>query len=223
MDMRELITNVNIEKIERTMKALEKNNMTAHFAKDHDELIEIVKSIAPEGSTVSCGGTVTISQCGVLDLMRSGYYNFLDRAAPGITPEGVRDVYRKTFDCDAFFCSSNAITEKGELYNVDGNGNRLQNVVHGPKHIIVIAGINKIVRDLDAAVYRTKTIACPANARRQGIDVPCAKLGRCIAADKEMTDGCNAPGRMCISYVITGYQRIKDRIHVIFLNEELGF
>lgn len=221
--MKEIVKSVNELKIERTRKALEDNNFSTHFAKDEQELLDIVKSIAPEGSTVSCGGTVTISQCGVLELMKSGFYNFLDRAAPGISPEGVRDVYRKTFDCDAFFTSANAVTEDGELFNIDGNGNRLQNIIHGPKNVIVIVGVNKIVRDMNAAVYRVKTVACPANAKRIGLDTPCAKLGKCIAADKGMTAGCKSPARMCAQYLVSGYQRDKNRIHVIFMNEELGF
>lgn len=221
--MNGFVNTVNEMKIERTRKALEENNFSTHFAKDHEELLKIVKGLAPQGSTVSCGGTVTIGQCGVLELMKSDFYEFLDRSAPGITAEGVRDVYRKSFDCDAFFTSANAVTEDGQLFNIDGNGNRLQNIIHGPKKVIVIVGVNKIVRDLDAAVYRVKTVACPANAKRIGLETPCAKLGKCIAADKGMTEGCKSPSRMCSQYLVSGYQRDKNRIHVIFLNEELGF
>lgn len=213
----------NEMKITRVMKALEKNNIDSYFAKSHQEAEEIVKSLVAEGSKISCGGSVTLEESGIMNLMKSGYYNFLDRNREGLTPEDIRNIYLETYDCDAFFMSANAITENGELYNVDGNGNRISALIHGPKKVVVIAGVNKIVKDIDAAVYRVKTIAAPCNGIRLNTGTPCMITGKCIAANKSMTEGCGAEKRMCVHYLTSAYQRSKGRISVIFLNEELGY
>lgn len=213
----------NEKKIRRAIKALKKNNIDGYFAANHQETLDIVKSIVPQGSSVSCGGSVTLSECGVAHLMTSGFYDFLDRSRDGISPDEIREIYIKTHGCDAFFTSANAITENGELYNVDGNGNRISAIIHGPGKVVVIAGVNKIVKDMPAAVYRVKTVAAPCNAARLHTDTPCMINGKCIAADGEMTDGCSCEKRMCVHYLVSAYQRVKGRISVIFLNEELGY
>lgn len=213
----------NMEKIERTIKALAANNIDGYFAESHEQLADIIKSILPEGSSISCGGSVTLSESGAMDLMRSGYYNFLDRGKPGLTQEEIDRIYVDAHACDGFFTSTNAVTENGELYNVDGNGNRVSNIIHGPKKVIVVAGVNKIVKDIDEAVYRVKTVAAPRNGERLQTGTPCAATGKCICADGKMTEGCKCDKRMCIHYHISGFQRAKGRISVIFLNEELGY
>lgn len=217
------IKTINSMKIARTRKALEKNGMNTYLAEDHEELLDIIKNIVPEGSTVSCGGSVSLSEAGVTELLKSGRYNFLDRSAPGLTAEDIADIYTATHSADAFFTSSNAVTENGELYNVDGNANRVSCIAHGPKKVIVIVGVNKIVKDMDAAVYRVKTVAAPCNGIRLNTQTPCAITGKCIAANGAMTDGCSCEKRMCVHYLISAFQRNKERFHVIFLNEELGY
>ncbi|MEG1426982.1 MAG: lactate utilization protein [Oscillospiraceae bacterium] len=212
----------NILKIRRTMAALGKNNINAYFAESHEEAAALIESMVPTGSIISCGGSVTLSESGVLALMKSGKYHFLDRSGAN-TPEEVSKIYAAAHNCDVYFTSANAITENGELYNVDGNGNRTAAIIHGPKKILVIAGINKIVRDLDAAVYRVKTVAAPCNGKRLGTNTPCALTGICAGVGGSMTDGCAASGRMCAHYLVSAYQRVKGRITVIFLNEELGY
>lgn len=219
----EITAQVNETKILRTIEALKKNNINGYLAKDKEDAARLVKEIVPQGATISCGGSVTLQESGILDLMKSGYYNFLDRSKPGLSPEEVRRIYLETYGCDAFFTSSNAVTENGELYNVDGNGNRTSAIVHGPGKVIVIVGVNKIVRDLDAAVYRVKTVAAPCNGIRLNTGTPCALTGKCAGVNGGMTDGCKSERRMCAHYVVSAFQRNKDRIHVIFLNEELGY
>lgn len=214
---------VSLMKIERTMKALRKNNINAYFAESREAAAEIVKSLVPGGAVISCGGSESLKESGILDLMKSGLYEFLDRSKPGLTQEEIRQLYIKAYGGDCFFMSANAITEKGELYNVDGNGNRISALIYGPKKVIVIAGVNKIVKDMDEAVYRVKTVAAPCNGIRLNTGTPCALTGKCSAADGEMTEGCSSERRMCVHYLTSAYQRDKDRIHVIFLNEELGY
>jgi len=119
----------------------------------------------------------------------------------------------------------NAVTADGVLYNVDGYANRVSALAFGPSRVIIIAGTNKIVKDLDEAVYRVKTVAAPLNAKRLGCDTYCAKTGRCVSLLKEhpqMSDGCDSEKRICCTYTVAARQRIKDRITVIIVNEELG-
>lgn len=207
---------VIIEKrIAKTMENLERNNMQAFYAKDKEEALKLVESLMPAGQTVSCGGSVTLQECGVKDLLKSGKYNFLDRSVPGLTAEQIKEIYRKTFFADTFLTSSNAITEDGELYNVDGNSNRVAALTFGPDSVIVVAGYNKIVSNIDAAVERVKKIAAPINAVQLKRETPCAKVGECM--------NCHSKDRICCTYVMTSQQRIKHRIKVVLIGEELGF
>ena len=160
---------------------------------------------------------MTLRETGVWDLMKNGPYEFLDRET---MPQ--EEVYRKTFSADVFLTSANAITEHGELYNVDGNGNRVAALIFGPKRVIVVAGINKIVRNLDQAILRVKTMAAPANGVRLETRTPCSRIGQCAACEGGMTDGCASERRMCCQYVVTGYQRT-DRIRVVLVGESLGY
>ncbi len=204
-------------KIERTMKALAKNRIPAVYAPTSAEAVEIVEGMMKEGDTISCGGTVTLRETGIRDLMLSGKYTFLDREA--MNPE---EVYQKTFSADVFLTSANAITEEGQLYNVDGRGNRVAAMIYGPKKVIVVAGINKIVRNVDEAIMRVKTTAAPPNALRQNMGTPCQTLGSCVGCKGSMAAGCDNDARMCCHYVVTSHQKT-ERIHVVLVGEELGY
>lgn len=206
---------LNEQKILRTIDSLEKNNMNGYLAKDKNELINIIDMIVKENSLVSCGGSVTLSETGVIDHLRSDRFEFLDRAKEGLTPDDIVRMYKKTFMSDAFFTSTNAITEKGELYNVDGNGNRVAAMLYGPEKVIVVCGVNKIVKDIPAAIERNKRISAPVNTKRLNKATPCAKVGYCM--------DCNSKERICNEYTVIKRQRNKDRIHVIFMNENLGY
>ncbi len=206
---------VNEKKIERTIKALEKNNMRGYLVANEKELIEKIKEILPENSLVACGGSVTLFKSGVIEFLRDGHYNFLDRYKENLSPEDIKDIFRKSFSADGYFTSTNAITECGELYNVDGTGNRVAAMLYGPDKVIVVTGVNKIVKNIEEAIERNKNICAPANTRRLGMATPCKELGYC-------TD-CSSPQRICCEYTVIKKQRISDRIHVIFLNENLGY
>ena len=125
-------------RVRRTMAALEKNNMSAYFAQTSEEAVRLVEGLLCAGDTISCGGSVTLDASGVKALMRSGRYNFLDREAVETDAER-QAIYRQTFSADAFLTSSNAITERGELFNIDGGGNRVAAMLFGPKKVIVVA------------------------------------------------------------------------------------
>lgn len=211
------------EQIARVKKSLEENNITVFYADNKNEITDIVKRIVPKGALVSCGGSVTLTDSGVMDLLKSGYYQFLDRSAPGITSKEVEEVYRKTFSCDTFFTSANAVTLDGILYNVDGRSNRVAATCYGPREVVFIVGANKIVENLSAAVKRVKTVCAPLNARRLGIDTPCVKLGKCIAENGGMGTGCKSDNRICINFVTTAFQRQKNRVKVILCKDNMGY
>ena len=203
--------------VERTIKALAKNRIGAVYAPTCQDAVQAVRELLHPGDTVSCGGSMTLAECGVMDLLKNGDYQFLDRSVGD-----AQEVYRRTFSADAFLMSANAITEEGELYNVDGNGNRVAALIFGPKRVIVVAGVNKIVRNLDEAIARVKCMAAPANGVRLGTGTPCAQMGKCAGAKGGMTAGCASEKRMCCQYVVTGYQRT-DRIRVVLVGEPLGY
>lgn len=202
-------------KINRTIESLKKNNMNGYYAKSREELIDIIEGIVKSGSKVSCGGSMTLFETGVIDHLRCGRYEFLDRYKEGLTKEDVVEIYKKAFFADAYFVSSNAVTENGELYNVDGNGNRVAAMLYGPDKVIVICGVNKIVKDVDEAIKRNRECAAPINAKRLNKKTPCTKVGYCM--------DCNSPERICNEYTLIKRQNNPERIHVIFLNENIGY
>jgi len=204
-------------KMERCAEALRKNNIYCECVENTDEALDVISTLIHPGDTVAVGGSMSLFEAGVIDMLRNGTYNFLDRYESGLLPEQITEIYMKSFTADAYFMSSNAITEKGELYNVDGNGNRIAALIYGPKSVIVVAGYNKIVKDIDEAKKRVCEIAAPANAVRLKTDSPCTQTGRCV--------NCMSDSRICATAVITGHQvpRFKDRIKVILVGEELGY
>ncbi len=219
----EFVKTVEKMRLEKTAQALRANNMDAFVVDSRDEVKKIVEDLLFDGAVIANGGTVTATECGLFELFENGRYEFLDRTKA----QDVTEIYRKSFFADFYFTSANAITENGELYNVDGNSNRVAAIAYGPKNVIVVAGVNKIVKNLDDAQKRVKMIASPANTIRLGIESYCAKTGECVAlkngGDCEMTQGCNADTRICCNYLISARQRIKGRIKVILVNESLGF
>ena len=213
-------------RIDKTMENLRRNNMEPYFCETSEEARELVKTLIAKGDVISSGGSVTLKQTGIIDIIKSSDYNYLDRSREGITREEVEEVYRKTFCADAFFTSTNALTENGELYNVDGNSNRVAAILYGPKSVVVVCGVNKLVKNLGEAVLRVKTKAAPPNTVRLGIDTYCAKTGRCVSLNREspeLCEGCRGSGRICCNYVVCAQQRHVNRIKVIIINEELGY
>lgn len=206
---------VTEKRIEKTIKNLEKNNMRGYFVQDEKEAIGKIKEIMKKGEVVTVGGSMTLFEIGAIDLLRNGDYEFLDRYAEGLAPEDIKEIFRKGFSADSYLTSSNAITEQGELYNIDGNGNRVASMLFGPDKVIVVVGKNKIVVDVEDAVKKVKAIGSPANNIRLKKENPCVKSGFC--------SDCTSPTRICNEYTLIKRQAQPDRIHVIIVNKDLGY
>jgi L-lactate utilization protein LutB len=208
---------INEKRAEKTIQNLEKNNIKGYFVQEEAEALDRIREILNKGDVVSVGGSMTLFEIGAIELLRNGDYEFLDRYAEGLEKNGpeIKEIYQKTFMADAYLTSTNAITEEGELYNIDGFGNRVAAMIYGPRKVIVVAGINKIVRNLEEAIHRCESIASPANNVRLNLTNPCVKTGHC--------SDCTSPGRICNAYTVIKRQMKPDRMHVIIVNKELGY
>lgn len=207
----EAVKDVNRSRINTVIKALQKNNIEAKLFESAEDLVKYTKSLIPEGSTTAMGGSRTIKQIeGLSELI--GSYDFKDRKAPAETKEEARKVKMEANFVDWYFMGTNAITMDGQLFNVDMVGNRVGALIYGPDHVIIVAGPNKIVTDLDMANTRLKMIAAPYNAKRLNMGNPCEAFGSCV--------DCRSKKRICIHYHHTGFQVDPDRIKVFFLNDE---
>ncbi len=224
--MNTYLNEVISQRIERTCDALRKNNMIPYIAENATEAKKVVESLLKKGDMIGVGGSETLNQCDILELIRRPEYKFIDRYEKGISGEEVRARHIAALGADVYITSSNAVTEDGVLYNVDGNGNRVAAIAYGPDSVIVVVGYNKIVKSLDDAVKRVKAVASPANNKRLSCQSYCKDAGECLALAKGsnvMSDGCSAVGRICCDYLVSAYQRNKDRIKVIIVKEKLGF
>jgi L-lactate utilization protein LutB len=198
--------------IDITMKSLEKNNIKAYFVPDRDKARDLVMSMIGKSDVVGSGGSVTLDECKIRDALRKGY-KFLDWF-PAKDDQEKNELRRRSLTCDVFVCGTNAITMDGKLVNVDGYGNRVAAIIYGPKKVIIVVGKNKITKNIDEAIIRINTVAAPKNCERLNRKTPCVKTGKCM--------GCSSPDRLCSSLVILEWQR-SQRIHVIIVDEELGF
>lgn len=196
------------------IKQLARRNMEGYFCESSQDAVELVKTLVPEGSSIAWGGTETFKETGVKAALEAGNYRMLDRSAAN-APEELRDMYLSHLASDCFFMSSNAITLKGELVNIDGNSNRLACLLYGPKQVIVLVGMNKVVDNVEAGVKRIQTMSCPPNATRLHTGTPCERIGMC--------GNCHDEGCMCCNIVVTRHNRQTGRIKVILIAEDLGF
>ena len=206
---------VNEQRIKRTIESLNNNNMNGYLVNTKEELFSKIEQLVPESSVVSCGGSMSLFEYGVIDYLRNGKYTFLDRYKEGLTSEQITKIFKESFLADAYFASSNAVTEDGKLYNVDGNGNRVAAMLYGPDKVILLVGVNKIVKDIDEAIKRNREICAPANAKRLNKKTPCTKVGYCM--------DCKSNEKVCREFTVIASQNRKDRIHVIFMNENIGY
>ena len=195
----------------KVIKGLESRNMSGYYAADKEEASKKALEIIPEGSSVSMGGAMSVHEIGLSDALKKGNYNFIDRDAY----EDKRAAMLAAYDADVFLSSANAMTEDGVLINVDGNSNRVSAIAQGPKKVVFIVGMNKICPDVDSAMKRARNVAAPINAQRFGLSTPCTKTGSCM--------NCKSPDTICCQILITRFSRHKDRIHVILVNDNLGF
>ncbi len=186
----------------------------SYYCSTKEEAKEKALSLIEEGDTVSWGGSQSIFQCGLIDELKKFNFNIIDRAEAKNNEEK-DELLHKAFFVDTYLMSTNAISETGELVNIDGNGNRVAALCYGPKQVIIIVSLNKVMPDLDSAIKRARSVASPTNAQRFGLDTPCAKTGKCF--------NCTSPDCICADIVITRISRPKNRIKIIFCGEELGY
>ncbi len=193
------------------IKGLESRNMSGYYVHTKEEAKELALSLIPKGATISMGGSMSVAQIGLLDAVKGPDYNFLDRSAA----EDKRAIELATYGADVYLGSSNAITNDGVLVNIDGNSNRVSAYAYGPQKVILIVGMNKVTGDIDSAVKRARNEAATMNTQRFGKKTPCTQTGKCM--------NCKSPDTICCNFLITRYERHKDRMHVILVNESLGF
>lgn len=193
--------------------ALKRRGFEAYYVSDKASALQKILEIIPSNHSVSWGGCMTMEQLGLKEKLVSKGYTIIDRdTASG--PEERESLMHNALNCGSFIMSSNAITEDGQLFNIDGKGNRVAALCYGPQNVIVIAGMNKVVQNMDAAYSRVRGYAAPANAQRFDLDTPCKKIGCC--AD------CLSASTICAQFVTTRFCKPAGRIKVVLIGEELG-
>ncbi|MCR5632689.1 MAG: lactate utilization protein [Eubacterium sp.] len=209
--MNENIVKRNELLAQKVIKGLESRNMTGYYAASKEEAVKKALELIPEGSSVTMGGAMSAHEIGLVDVLKNGNYNFIDRDAY----DDKRAAMLMAYDADVFLASANAMTEDGVIVNIDGNSNRVSAIAQGPKKVVFIVGMNKICDDVDGAMKRARNVAAPINAQRFGLDTPCSKTGSCM--------NCKSPDTICCQILITRFSRHAGRIHVILVNDNLGF
>ena len=205
------ITKRNELLAQKVIKGLASRNMTGYYAATKEEALAQALEIIEPGATVTMGGGMSVHEIGLVKALQEGDYNFIDRDQM----EDKRAAMLAAYDADYFLASVNAMTEDGILVNIDGNSNRVSAIAQGPKKVLFIVGMNKVCSDQDGAMKRARNVAAPINAQRFGLRTPCAKTGAC--AD------CKSADTICCQFLITRYSRHEGRIHVILVNDNLGF
>jgi len=209
--MDEIIKKRNELLAAKVIKGLESRNMSGYYAANKEEALKKALEIIPEGSSISMGGAVSVHEIGLSEFLKEGNYNFIDRDAY----EDKRAAMLAAYDADVFLSGANAMSEDGVIINIDGNSNRVSAIAQGPKKVVFIVGMNKICADVDSAMKRARNVAAPINAQRFNLSTPCSKTGSCM--------NCKSPDTICCQILITRYSRHEGRIHVILVNDNLGF
>lgn len=199
------------ERLAQTViKGLQSRNMTGYYAEDKEVALKQALELIEENSTISMGGCMSAHEIGLVQALQEGNYQYLDRSK--MEP---REGLLAAYDSDVFLSSANAMTSDGILVNIDGNSNRVSCIAQGPKKVIFIVGMNKVCDDLDSAMKRARNVAAPINAQRFEVKTPCKETGKCF--------DCKSPDTICCQFLITRYSRHTGRIHVILVNDNLGF
>lgn len=196
------------------LKNLQKRHFDAYYCADREEALRKALELIPEGASVGWGGATSAQQIGLLDALRTGPYQAIDRETAK-TPEERTEIMRRCLLTDCFITGANAISLDGQMVNIDGMGNRVAAIVYGPRKILVIAGMNKVEDTLEAAVNRARTVAAPVNKQRFGGETPCGVTGSC--AD------CLSEGCICNQILVTRNCRPAGRIQFVLVGEDLGF
>lgn len=211
MQMNENVVKRNELLAAKVIEGLGSRNMTGYYAKDKEEALKLALELIPKGCSVTMGGCMSAQEIGLTDAVKTSDYRYIDRNAAA----DKRAAELETYGADVFISSANAMTDDGVLVNIDGNSNRVSAIAYGPKKVVFIVGINKICSDIDSALKRARNVAATTNVQRFGLSTPCTKTGTCF--------NCKSPDTICCQFLITRYSRHKDRIHVILVNDNLGF
>ncbi len=203
------------QRCKKTAEKLKGHDFEALYVKTKWEAVKEILEFVTPVTKVGVGGSITIRELGILDQLKAMGNTILDHWVPGLSREQSLEIRKAQMSSDLFLSSSNAVTMNGELVNIDGIGNRVNSINFGPKKVILVAGYNKIVGDVDEAIKRVRNEATPPNTRRLGLDVPCAKLGWCV--------DCNSPDRACRVIVIHERKPMLTDVLVILVGEELGY
>lgn len=196
---------------QKVIRSLESRNMTGYYAGSKEAALKTALSLIPEGSNIAIGGAMSAREIGLVQALTNGNYHLIDRD----TAEDKRAAMLASYDADWFLTSTNAMTDDGILVNIDGSANRVSMICQGPKQVLFIVGMNKVCADLDSAMKRARNVAAPTNVQRKGLNTPCAKTGKCM--------DCKNPATICCQFLITRFSRHAGRIHVILVNDMLGF
>lgn len=201
------------ESVKMTLAALEKNGIKAEFFADSASAADYLMKSIDSSAKVGIGGSMTVKSMGLPELLidrgNKVFFHWLEN-----TPEGMHEARKNASQADVYLTSSNAVTEEGQLVNTDGTGNRVTSMVYGPKKVYVICGINKITKNLDAALQRIKDNAYK-NARRLKLNTPCAINEKC--------SDCRSPQRMCNVTTIINRKPSMTDLEVVIIGEELGY
>ena len=203
------------ERVKKVVEKLKAHHFDALYCKTKDEVVKEIQRYITPGMKIGVGGSITIRELGILEPLKKGGNILLDHWTPGLSQEESIKIRKSQMTADLFLSSVNAITLNGELVNIDGNGNRVGSTIFGPGKVILVAGYNKIVEDIQEAIRRIKNVAAPTNARRLNIDVPCAKVGSCV--------DCNSPNRICRVIVVHERKPALTDMLILLVGEELGF
>lgn len=210
------VKKANKVKIEKVIENLKRRNISGYYCEDKEEAVKQILELIPDGSEVSWGGSMTLEQIGIKKAVREKGYSVNDPMSALNDQKRALELRRKALSSDVFLSSVNAVTMDGEIVNIDGTGNRVAAIVFGPERVILVAGANKIVFDERDAIDRIKNDACPPNCIRLGKKTPCAVTGKC--------GNCLSAGNtVCCHTVTTRFSSIDDRMHVILVNENLGY
>lgn len=199
---------------DQVIKKFNLRGIEGYYCSSKEEALTTAKRFLTPGCSISWGGSETLKEIGLFESLKDSDYILYDRFS-ATNEEERKQLYGKIVTSDYFFMSSNAITLNGELLNIDGSGNRVACLIHGPQNVVIVAGMNKLVPDVESGLARIRNMAAPPNGVRLGLSTPCSELGRC--AD------CLSEDCMCCQTVITRKSRIPSRIKVILVGEELGY
>ena len=199
----------------KAVEALAKNGFTAAFFPDRASAVAHLIGLVPDGASIGFGGSMTIKEMDLGQKLAQKGCALLDHGKAGLTPEERNVIRRKQLTSDVFVCSSNAVTMKGEIVNVDGGGNRVAAMIFGPGRVIIVVGINKLVGTLDEAHARIKAVAGPVNNKRLNLPNPSVESGTCM--------DCRSESRICNVTTIIRRRPVFTDIHVLIIGEELGY